>query len=341
MNSKAAFCFLVLICKASGLSDLYPINLETNISRFVLDSKRIVIPKYEHVLNPSIVRWKDCFLMSFRIFEAETRLATKIGLVFLNKDFIAKSEVYILKIEEIKNINFYINKNNRITIQDPRLIVVNNQLKIVYSNLQIGRMLVADVKFKDNRFFTYNTVCLLDFPRASNYKIEKNWVPFEYGKDLFLTYSISPHSIFKLTRNNVCEEFAHSTDDLRWDYGELRGGTPALLVDGSYIAFFHSSTFISSMQSDNKKIKHYFMGAYRFSAVPPFNITHISPVPIIGKGFYSGKNYKLFKPLKVVFPAGFLFDKDFIWVFFGKQDREIWVTKLDKKELFNNMLPVV
>lgn len=82
------------------------------------------------------------------------------------------------------------------------------------------------------------------------------------------------------------------------------------------------------------------MGAYTFKAEPPFDITGISPEPIIGKDFYHGPEYKTWKPLLVVFPGGFVYDNDNIWVCYGKQDHEIWIVKLDRKGLFNSLTPV-
>ena len=52
-----------------------------------------------------------------------------------------------------------------------------------------------------------------------------------------------------------------SSQDFRWAWGEMRGGTPALRVDSNhYLSFFHSSGHLTS-----KKIFSYVMGAYLFS----------------------------------------------------------------------------
>jgi predicted GH43/DUF377 family glycosyl hydrolase len=85
---------------------------------------------------------------------------------------------------------------------------------------------------------------------------------------------------------------------------------------------------------------HYFMGAYTFSSTPPFEITSISPDPIIGKTFYTGPAYKTWKPLRVVFPGGFVCYKDSIWVVYGKQDFEVWVVQIDKEKLFKSLKPI-
>ena len=81
-----------------------------------------------------------------------------------------------------------------------------------------------------------------------------------------------------------------SLKDPVWIWGQMRGGSPPILVPTpfgeKFITFFHSSGWFLS-----KALRTYFMGAYLFSPLPPFAITHISREPItpmVGKeSFYS------------------------------------------------------
>ena len=84
---------------------------------------------------------------------------------------------------------------------------------------------------------------------------------------------------------------------------------------------------------------HYFMGAYLFQDQPPFAIEKISPMPIISPDFYKGPNHKTWKPLRVIFPCGFIYDENFIWVSYGRQDHEAWLIKLDRKKLMKSLIP--
>jgi len=98
---------------------------------------------------------------------------------------------------------------------------------------------------------------------------------------------------------------------------------------------------MASTHSEGKTIYHYFMGAYTFSNDPPFEITAISPKPIIGKHFYTGIAYKPYwKPIRCVFPCGYISDEEFIWIAYGREDHECWVAKLDKKRLLDSLVPV-
>ena len=182
---------------------------------------------------------------------------------------------------------------------------------MVYNNFQIGRMLIAEIHCDENSIFLDNPECLLHFENADSNRIEKNWVPFQYDNNLLLAGSISPHKVFlPVEGTESCTTYAYSQHNVPWNWGQLRGGTPALMVDGKYLSFFHSSKCIKSDYSKGEKITHYFMGAYMFEPHPPFNITHISPNPIVCDDFYNGEDYetKTWKPLRVVFPMGLVLD---------------------------------
>lgn len=76
-----------------------------------------------------------------------------------------------------------------------------------------------------------------------------------------------------------------------WEYGELRGGTNALLLTADngaykqdfYLSFFHSLTVLQDAGRHT-----YFFGAYTFSATMPFHLLGLSPVPIIDDSLYTG-----------------------------------------------------
>ena len=78
------------------------------------------------------------------------------------------------------------------------------------------------------------------------------------------------------------------------------------------------------------------MGAYTFSAEPPFQVKRISPKPIVAEGFYSCSNAEK----RVIFPGGSIVSDDKIYVVYGKDDCEIWIATLDKNALMNSLIPV-
>ncbi len=325
----------------SKLPDSPFIDLETVTQDFIVGTKRIKIPNYPDAFNPSLTRWRGSLLLSFRIYDRKAGTTDKLGLVWLDDDFRQLGPAKIVKVL-VPDAGFLSKR------QDPRLITVGDRLYIVYNNVlkgvvdrELRRMLIAELHYDGNHFYSGTPTYLSHFEGINDKRSEKNWVPFVYDNNLLLGYSLIPHRILRpLLGADRCENYATSRGSIEWKWGTPRGGTPALLDGDHYIAFFHSSDSMATVHSGGKKIPHYFMGAYTFSAQPPFAITAISPEPIVGKNFYHGNSYKTWKPLHVVFPAGFVFDEHYIWLAYGRQDHEIWIAKIDKKTLLKGLIPV-
>jgi predicted GH43/DUF377 family glycosyl hydrolase len=312
------------------------IDLEKGAQDFVLETKQIIVPGFPGAFNACITRWRGSLLMSFRVRGAQMVSTFQMGFVWLDDDFNVVSTPQIL---EIRN-----DTSSYAQCQDPRLIGINESLYIMYSNfialedITPRRMFMAPVQYEHNSFFISRPVCIHSFEGASK-RWEKNWVPFVYNGNLLLAYSLVPHTIFKpLLDTGECETVYSTASASNWKWGELRGGTPAVQDGDIYVAFFHTSNYIASTYSNGKRMQHYYMGAYTFSAQPPFRINRISPEPIIGEHFYSGTVYNTWKPLRVVFPMGCIMDKDFFWVSYGRQDHEIWVAKIDKQGLYSSLI---
>lgn len=313
-----------------------PINLEQRSQKFVLGTKQLIIPGYPGVFNPSIVYWKGKILLSFRI--RNKHKTERIGLVWLDKNFNIVSNAFILEmpVDYSKGFNYE---------EDARLIVIQDSLFVVYNNRQklrgIPRMHVAEVFFDGNKFFTTSSDRLLSFENQNKRRTEKNWTPFVYQNKLLLAYSTHPHKIFQLLGNSTCETIASTQGNIQWEWGELRGGTPAQLINNDYyLAFFHSTCPMSTTHSKGITMRHYFIGAYTFLKDPPFSMRMISREPIIGRDFYSGPPYHINGPMQVVFPGGFVMDDKFIWIVYGRQDCELWIMRIDKKGLLNSLVPV-
>ena len=321
------------------------IDLEENLSDFVLQTKQIILPGYKEAFHPSIVPWEDSFLLSFRILpNPKNTFVSQIGLVKVDRDFNPVGEPQLLDVREFDSI-----VPSR--AEDARLINIGDRIYMIYSDninekLTGGgfRLFVAEIVWDCERFFLKSPVCLARFEGESQEVREKNWVPFEFMGELLLAYSLNPHKIFRpdlLTGD--CQTIACTEGEIYWDWGTLRGGTPALKIGDEYISFFHSSKKIETVHSTPRRLLHYVMGAYTFSLHHPFKITRISPEPIIGENFYRGPFYSTYKnwsSVRGVFPCGLIMDDEAIWVTYGKQDHEMWVVKLDQKKLLESLVPV-
>ncbi len=327
------------------------LDLTVMAQDFVLETKKIEIPGVPYAFNPSIISWDhNRFLMSFRAISEEDQKTLKlpcsgisqIGLVWLDEHLSPMGDpIYVTTDPMICR-----------TIDDVRLVKCHNNLYLVSSgNLdpegrdENFKMFVAEIDVGEKAFAVKRVEWLNHYEGEEEKRREKNWVPFDYRGNLLLAYSINPHFILypELLGTESCLTISKTNAQIDWEWGELRGGTPALLLDeGRYLAFFHSTIDIATYHSQNQVMPHYFIGAYTFSSEPPFEITHISPSPIVAKTFYNGPVYDPYwKPVRVVFPCGFYFEKDYIWIVYGRQDHEIWIAKLDRKSLLESLVPVI
>jgi predicted GH43/DUF377 family glycosyl hydrolase len=317
------------------------INLEEMAQDFVLETRKIEIKCCPGAFNPTITRWKGSLLLGFRIRNLATGSTNQIGLSWMDEKFnlIGPPKLLHLPIKHPLGLS---------KLQDPRLITISDRLYITYTDMiadalsrDIRRMYIAEIYYDGEYFYTGDPECLTAFEGEQPQRWEKNWTPFDYNNNLMLIYTPIPHRILRpISGTGTCETIASSWASVQWAWGQLRGGTPALKVGDEYLSFFHSSKNMRTTHSAGKNITHYFMGAYTFSSEPPFKITRISSNPIVGKKFYNGPTYKTWKPLRVVFPCGFIPDDKYLWVTYGRQDHEMWIAKLDKKGLFESLLPV-
>jgi predicted GH43/DUF377 family glycosyl hydrolase len=335
------FPFLVVLLSFSVEIKAYVIrDLESNIQNFVLETKKIDIPGYPDAFNPSIIRWNERLLMCFRIRDPITLLTHRIGLVWLDAEFNPLTPPQVIEMASQEALFFG-------QTQDPRLVKIDQHLMIVFNaffKTSLGtnrRMAYSKLVEDQGVFFADPPIYLLDFENEDPKKQEKNWIPFDYNGELFFNYSIEPHRVLQpIADTNSCATFSQTSAHIKWNWGILRGGSPAEKINDQYVAFFHSVKDMVSLQSKGLRIIHYFMGAYTFNTEPPFNVTKISPEPIVGKNFYNGPAYDTWKPLLVVFPGGYIHDENHIWIAYGRQDHEVWIVKLDKEVFLNSLLPV-
>ncbi len=328
---------IVLLFMQFFLNAVPVLDLEQQAQDFVLETKQLHIPGYAGAFNPAMVKWKNRTLLSFRVRNEHLISTFEIGLVWLDRDFNIASKPYLLKIIQDKPSPFS-------QTQDPRLITIHDKLYVIFNNfIKIGdmstrRMFVGEVKYENDTFYVKNPISLHPFAGWSS-RWEKNWVPFIYHDIMLLAYGLVPHRILQPLITGECVTVASSHSPLDWDWGELRGGTPGVLDGDEYVAFFHSSKKMATTHSNGKAMPHYFMGAYTYSAKPPFRITRYSKTPIVGKNFYNGPAHNTWKPLRVVFPVGCIVDDKYIWVSYGRQDFEVWIVKFDKKGLYQSLVP--
>ncbi|HEV8051123.1 MAG TPA: hypothetical protein VGP47_01415 [Parachlamydiaceae bacterium] len=338
--------FLAWICALQGIEFLQ--NSEP-VKKIVTSTKQLYLQEYPGAWNPSIVKFRDGYLLTFRW--APNRImepwVSHIGIVLLNKTFDPISKPELLDTRVYNGATPSQAEDARIMCMGDKLyLFYNDNMDLIFpSHWERRDMYVAELICKDDEFELSQPMRLRHKTKYRDRPWQKNWTPFEWKDKLLLSYSINPHEIIVPDLDTgICAPFNDKKSLIPqdswlfgvWEYDSLRGGTPAQLVDGEYLAFFHSGIITKTAASEHKDIWHYFMGAYTFSAEPPFVITKASQEPIDATGFYTYSSYSK----RVIYPGGFIHDGSNIYLAYGKDDSEIWIATLDLAELKNSMVKI-
>jgi hypothetical protein len=206
-------------------------------------------------------------------------------------------------------------------------------------------------------------------------RVQKNWMPFEWNKEVYFVQSIYPANIVKVVDvykgvafnksfeipmaktipiSKLCDSHwgcgSSKYLNIPWDRGygwPLRGGTPGLLVKGVYLFFFHTTVHHSNkIKSGLTRV--YYYGAMTLCAQFPFHIHKMSRYPIIhDPSMYDEKNimpHSFFD--YVYFPLGIFHDydkqtkvinDDYVWMSMGVAEVDGLLVKYDVAKLYESM----
>ena len=320
---------------AAALENIF-IQPDQNI---VLETKRLSFEDFPDAFNPSLTKIDEGYLLIFRYCpDLITQYwISEIGFVVLNENFDPISEPQLLNTRPRRSKTPSQAEDARIfSYRGKTYLTYNDNIDEIYFDGYKRRDIFMVELIKTERGYTLsNALKITNSDKYAKFSIQKNWVPFEWNSSPYFSYSLNPHEVHEASLKNGSTRIAYeSSPSIQWDYGQLRGGTPPIVVDGKNLAFFHSSMKIVSPSSHNQKLLHYFMGAYTFSLEPPFEIDKMSKQPIVAKSFYPPS----FQQKRVIFPGGAVYQDPYIYVAYGKDDCEIWIAKLSKEALMNSLL---
>ena len=325
MMKKMLKWMLFYLCSTAYVcAEIYKVDeIERLCSKCIISTTQIHIPGHPKAFNPSILKVDKGFLLSFRVeYDVD-----HIGLVYLSENFEILSSPKLLPIGKNPHDSrlFFLKEEIFLFFNDA---TSNDCRKMFFSKIHIT---------EEGHFICSPPLKLLIEGHHDEFPMEKNWVPFEYEGELYCSYFIIPHMILKVDiLTGVCHFIYNTGMMIQWPLGQMRGGTPANLIDGEYLAFFHSSTSMCSIFQDQRKRKNYYMSAYVFSAEPPFEVTKIIPFPLCHESFYK----KASRKQRVVFPCGYVNNGNAIYISYGVDDEEIWIAKINLEELQKIFVPV-
>lgn len=332
------FIFLLFVSFFSTTLCADWIDLAAFETGIVKEVVRIHLDDYPEAFNPSLHFDGKHFTLTFRHLPDKRRLwHSVIGIVRLDRNLNIVSAPTILNTRQHQ-------PKTVPQSEDARLLEWNGRHYLVYNDnidfVAAARDQRRDIYLSEISIDTLtliSTTKLLHDRYMETRLWEKNWTPFVWKGLLLMVYSIEPHEIiYPNLPYGRAQTTYQTSSEIDWEWGSLRGGTPALLVDGHYLSFFHTALHTSSKAAPQEGKWHYFMGAYTFSAEPPFQITKVSPHPISHSEFYKESDAKK----RVIYPGGFVDMGDDLYVAYGKDDREMWIAIIDKEKLMQSLIPV-
>lgn len=325
--------------------------------------KRITIDGVLAPHNASIVEDEDGYLMFFRndikqkkkIAGVQTPFREKIS--FAGKKMPFRTHISAVRLDknfEQKSPVQRINTRSDFS-EDPRAFKVGEKTYLSYNDMQENILYSRTIHLAEIDPKTLEPAFISDIDQHIQHvdqvnHIEKNWVPFVKQEDgeekIYFEYGINPHKIMRMKSPEKSEMdhliYPHevSFQKMPWKnvWGAFRGGTPAKLVNGQYLAFFHTLFY-------EGKRPWYVMGAYTFEATAPYRVTAISPTPILFKGIYDTPTKNTAHSIKrAIYPAGIVLGneegRDVIYVSCGENDCTVKLITFDTEGLLNYLVPV-
>lgn len=313
------------------LSDIIPIrhqkltNLTEYLSRTDLGKKRL----YNY--NPTLFMHKGKMYKVYRVSNF-TYCSPREYLYnvqpTVNYIYIESPNKNIVHIDYLKHKRY---PSCSEPYEDPRAIVMENQLLLICNNPQIYKckrkmvVLLINLETADldnNKKIQPDKIIPLTYDNANPMKVEKNWVPFVSNHTLHFLYQINPQIVLTCDlKTGICKKIIET------HYHHLptniRGGTPAVLhKDQYYLAAGHALQKIMF-----KKI--YFTFFYAFQTAFPFHIIGIS------KPFFMDKAHRGVLDSNIQYASGLEIVNDIVHLTYGYNDCDSRMLTFHIKDLEN------
>ncbi len=291
--------------------------------------------------NVRVTNWLNC---SFAIFHGKRYFCYRME----SKPFCTVMKIGICLLDEnyqpIENTNVLLNLHSDLSVingktthkyekgfhvEDPRLFVCDDKLMLSYTDgYQMAQAEIdADTLQAKESFY---------IDKVDAKRTEKNWVFFEDDKKLLAIYDIPTMELFEMDGAKI-KPYSKLSETLKWNYGDIRGGTPPIKYGNHFIMFFHSSTNIIKR---NKIGRQYHMGAMVFESKFPYEPIAITEKPIISGEKVPDSIDRLSPYIYVVFPSGVIREEDGYAISFGYNDYRCRYAKVSDEFLKANLKPL-
>lgn len=360
MKSKLKWFFLLAILVACSTIayqripvwftrvNMPPNTLENLDYSLITAQKEIKIPSLPSAFNPAFFKKNGEYILITR-FDSGSKVSFFKTVELYNG---YKTQFHLIKLDQ--NFNPRLDTLKEISVpsevyraHDPRFFQIKDDLYLIF-NMPIEtapvsdwlqkrvdphrKLFIAKLLLKEDSYSLID-VKELKYPE-SNREIEKNWSPFVFQDELYVTYTIEPHVVLKVDIDTgLCHTLATTDYSTRWQFGELRGGTPAIETEEGFLSIFHSNYLVEENFLNPGTLPVYFAGAYLFRKEPPFDMIKMSPVPFATESFYGKTNKK-----KVIFPTGIIIENNQVHFALGNSDKRIEICTMPLNSLIHSMV---
>jgi predicted GH43/DUF377 family glycosyl hydrolase len=286
-----------------------------------------LLGKHARNYNCSLLKYRDRILFAYRQ-DIGPSPTSRICLCLLNDEFQPLPGTHRVLTPKICDLPLQ-------RINDPRLFICGGLVYCTYTAVytdKTGNGLSTRNGLSTLDPYTLSPIsdCLVSWTGCR--RKEKNWQFFDFEGQMYCVYSITPHVVLRVGADGVCHLAGSSEPEIHWKWGEMRGGTPPILVRDRYYSFFHSSF-------QDRALLRYVMGCYSFEAKPPFKITSVSRVPLLRPGI-KDRPSTCHPELAVVYPCGSWLLGSHWLVSYGYHDSFCRIIGLHHDRILSNMAEI-
>ena len=304
-----------------------------------------------HVFNPAILRGPDGLVMAYRVVLPDG--SRHIAMCRLRDDWSVADESVTPVSDHLSYADAATADDLHAKPADPRLLTIRGRL---YMHFNSGS------RPKPNRIYLIeiDPATLLPIGKAREVMrpgprqlVEKNWMLFEHGDDVFAVYQLSPLVILRVDLSDpervVCTDaYTHQWDSWPYEeaYGELRGGATPVHHEGRLYFVVHSL-----LHGDPEPGKRKFEALCYVGAVvaledrPPFAPALFSPRPVLE--LLATEQARPHLPRldgrcrEAAYPDGAVGDARTLTVSYGVNERYAALRMIDWADLRAMLIPVV
>ncbi len=236
-------------------------------------------------------------------------------------------------------------------LSDPRLAWLSGRLFMHFntgSNPRPNRMYLVEIDPATLSPAGPARIVLRDGERRA---VEKNWLFFQSGDDVYTVYQMGPVSILKVDLSHPHRVMCTQAFRHEWDveayvgtYGELRGGASPVLRDGRLHLVAHS-LFAARPDAGLQQQLVYVGSHLVLSGSPPFQPIAYTPRPslMLTADEQALAHLPRLDPrcLEAAYPAGAVADADGIVVSYGVNERYAALRRMPWAQIDQALVPAI